>query len=90
LTCVRQKWLDQDIHGGVMHVQSDPQRSPNKTPRQRRANDPNDRPWTAVEKYKLRGLVDRRLPNEKIARTLRRPIASVIAMAASLGLPLGG
>jgi hypothetical protein len=71
-----------------MHVEPDSQGNPDrKTPRQRRASDPNDRAWTAVEKYKLRGLVDRRLPAGKIARTLRRPVASVAAMAASLGLP---
>lgn len=47
----------------------------------------NERPWTAVEKHKLRGMVDRGLPTSKIARNLRRPHASVVAMATSLGLP---
>lgn len=70
-----------------MQFQSGPQRVPDKTPRQR-VQASNDRPWTAVEKHKLRGLVDRQQPILKIARTLRRPLASVVAMASGLGLPL--
>lgn len=54
----------------------------------RRARKGNDRPWTAVERHKLRGLIDRGLPASTIARTLRRPLASITAMANSLGLHL--
>lgn len=70
-----------------MQFQSGPQQATHEKPRQRVLAS-NDRPWTAVEKYKLRGLVDRQLPILKIARTLRRPLTPVSAMASGLGLPL--
>lgn len=52
--------------------------------------DRNDRRWTAVERHKLRGLIGRGLPVDKIARTLRRPLASIELMATTLGLLLNG
>ncbi|MFK4719144.1 hypothetical protein ABIE89_000244 [Bradyrhizobium niftali] len=53
-----------------------------------RASKKNDRPWTAVERHKLRGLVEREMRASTIARSLKRSLASITAMAASLGLPL--
>jgi len=49
---------------------------------------PNQRSWTAVERRKLKGLMSLKVPPEKIARTLRRPVASVTAMANRLGLKI--
>ncbi|MEH2549784.1 hypothetical protein V1283_006429 [Bradyrhizobium sp. AZCC 2262] len=46
------------------------------------------RPWTAVEKHKLRGLVSRQVSAAKIAKQLRRPLASIRIMATSLGLTI--
>lgn len=46
------------------------------------------RPWTAVEKHKLKGLIEQGLSASKIARTLRRPLSSITVMAIGLGLPL--
>ncbi|WIW50226.1 hypothetical protein ML401_37920 (plasmid) [Bradyrhizobium sp. 62B] len=57
-----------------------------KTVAERRAGNRNGRPWTAVERHKLRGLIERGLPASTIARTLRRPLASITDMATSLGL----
>lgn len=54
----------------------------------RRASKKNDRRWTAVERYKLRGLIEREMPASAIARSLKRPLASITAMAATLGLTL--
>lgn len=56
----------------------------------RGASKTNDRRWTAVERHKLRGLIQREMPASAIARSLKRPLASITAMAASLGLLLKG
>jgi hypothetical protein len=70
-----------------MQFRSGPQEASDERPRQR-VQASNDRPWTAIEKHKLRGFVDRQQPTLKIAHTLRRSLASVVAMASDLGLPL--
>lgn len=46
------------------------------------------REWTAMEKCKLKGLAERSVPTEKIARTLRRSAAVTRAMASRLGIRL--
>ena len=46
------------------------------------------REWTAVEKFKLRGLAKQAHSARKIARTLKRPIDATVAMAAKLGYRL--
>jgi hypothetical protein len=48
----------------------------------------DEREWTAVEKYKLRGLANKNAPTVKIARVLKRSVASTATMAAKLGLSL--
>lgn len=45
-----------------------------------------ERPWTAVEKYKLKGLAGRRLSAAQISRHLKRPLASIRSMASNLGI----
>lgn len=72
-----------------MDFQSYPPGVQGEISQSRRADKSSERPWTAVEKYRLRGLIGQRVPIRKIARTLRRPIGSVAAVAASLGLPPG-
>ncbi|MCC8978142.1 hypothetical protein [Bradyrhizobium acaciae] len=46
------------------------------------------RPWTAAEKYKLRGLAKTNTPVEKIARSLNRSVTSTATTAARLGIVL--
>jgi hypothetical protein len=46
------------------------------------------RDWTAVEKYKLKGMAARRLPAHKIARALRRSVGTTRSMASKLGIHL--
>jgi hypothetical protein len=48
----------------------------------------DEREWTAVEKYKLRGLARKNASTEKIARVLKRSVASTATMAAKLGVSL--
>jgi len=48
----------------------------------------DQRSWTAVERYKLKGLINQKVPAKKIARTLKRPLTSITAMANRLGLPI--
>jgi hypothetical protein len=48
-----------------------------------------EREWTAVDKFRLKGLAKQGHSAEKIARALRRPIGDTIAMASRLGVPLG-
>lgn len=48
-----------------------------KTAAEQRVRNSNGRPWTAVERHKLRGLIERGLPASTIARTLRRPLVSI-------------
>lgn len=43
------------------------------------------REWTAVEKFKLKGLARQGYSAEKIARVLRRPVGTTIAVASKLG-----
>lgn len=57
-----------------MPVQTSPQNNSKKIAG-RRAGIQDDRPWTAVERHKLQGLIDRGLSTSTIARTLRRPLA---------------
>jgi hypothetical protein len=47
-----------------------------------------EREWTAVDKFRLKGLAKQALPAEKIARTLKRPIDATIMMATKLGYRL--
>jgi hypothetical protein len=47
-----------------------------------------EREWTAVDKFRLKGMAKQALPAGKIARTLRRPVDATIAMATKLGYPL--
>jgi hypothetical protein len=49
---------------------------------------PTEREWTAVDKFRLKGLAKQALPAEKIARTLKRPIDATIVMATKLGYRL--
>ena len=44
-----------------------------------------EREWTAVEKFRLKGLAKQAFPVEKIARTLKRPVDATVAMATKLG-----
>ncbi|WP_409903668.1 hypothetical protein [Bradyrhizobium sp.] len=46
----------------------------------------NDRVWTATAKHKLKGLAKQNVPIDKIARTLKRSVASTEAMIAKLGV----
>jgi hypothetical protein len=46
------------------------------------------REWTAVEKFKLKGLAERRLPAERIARLLRRSVGITRSMATRMGIQL--
>jgi hypothetical protein len=48
----------------------------------------DEREWTAVEKYRLRGLAKKNAPTAKIARVLKRSVASTATLAAKLGLSL--
>ena len=48
----------------------------------------NKREWTAVEKHKLKGLAKKNAPTTKIARLLKRSVASTAIMAAKLGISL--
>ncbi len=67
-----------------MHMprKSDPQ------PVESRARRPAAREWTAVEKYRLKGLAKQAYSAEKIARALRRSVDATVAMASKLGLQL--
>jgi hypothetical protein len=47
-----------------------------------------EREWTAVEKFRLKGLAKQTPSAAKIAKALRRPVSATIAMASKLGLPL--
>jgi hypothetical protein len=44
------------------------------------------REWTAVEKHKLKGLAERGLSAQKIARSLKRSVCITQAMASKLGI----
>jgi hypothetical protein len=56
----------------------------------RRSHEANraSREWTAVEKFKLKGLARQGYSAEKIARVLRRPVGTTIAVASKLGYRL--
>ncbi|QND71454.1 hypothetical protein [Tardiphaga robiniae] len=47
------------------------------------------REWTAVEKHKLKGLAERGLSVQKIARSLKRSVCITQAMASKLGIRFG-
>jgi hypothetical protein len=47
-----------------------------------------EREWTAVDKFRLKGIAKQALPAGEIARTLKRPIDAIIVMATKLGHPL--
>jgi hypothetical protein len=47
-----------------------------------------EREWTAVEKFRLKGLAKQARPAAKIARALGRPVGDTVAMASRLGVPL--
>ena len=46
------------------------------------------RQWTAVEKFRLKGLAKQALSAEKIARALGRSVGATVAMASKLGVSL--
>jgi hypothetical protein len=46
------------------------------------------REWTAVEKFRLKGLAKQGYSAERIARVLRRPVDTTIAIASKLGYRL--
>jgi hypothetical protein len=46
------------------------------------------RPWTATEIYKLKGLAQKKVGIEKIARALNRTAAATTAKARMLGVSL--
>jgi hypothetical protein len=46
------------------------------------------REWTAVEKYKLKGLAERKIPARKIARLLKRSVGITLSMASKMGIQL--
>jgi hypothetical protein len=46
------------------------------------------RAWTAVEKFRLKGLAKQAYSADKIARTLKRPVDATVAMATKLGYRL--
>jgi len=47
-----------------------------------------EREWTAVEKFRLKGLAKQSYSADRIARALRRPVDATVAMASRLGLHL--
>ncbi|WP_213737447.1 hypothetical protein [Bradyrhizobium sp. dw_411] len=49
---------------------------------------PAEREWTAVDKFRLKGMAKQALPAGKIARTLRRPVDATVTMATKLGYRL--
>ena len=63
------------------------QRKSSKQPRSHEANR-TSREWTAVEKFRLKGLAKQGYSAEKIARVLRRPVDTTIAVASKLGYRL--
>ena len=56
--------------------------------RTRRSANHTFREWTAVEKFKLKGLARQGYSTEKITRVLRRPVGTTIAVASKLGYRL--
>jgi len=64
------------------------QQTPDTQPTVLKANRPIFREWTAVEKFRLRGLAKQSYSAEKIARTLKRPVEATVAMATKLGFHL--
>jgi hypothetical protein len=58
-----------------------------KSGKQQRGHEANrtSREWTAVEKFRLKGLAKQGYSAEKIARVLRRPVDTTIATASKLG-----
>lgn len=48
-----------------MQSQIAPQKDAKERNTARRARNSSNRPWTAVERYKLRGLIDRGLPGSR-------------------------
>jgi hypothetical protein len=68
-----------------------PMTAPNQCanqPFRHRARRTAEREWTAVEKFRLRGLAKQAYSADKIARILRRPVDATVAMACKLGLYL--
>ena len=64
------------------------QRKSDKQPGGHETNRATAREWTAVEKFRLKGLAKQAHSAEKIARTLKRPVDATIAMATKLGYRL--
>jgi hypothetical protein len=48
----------------------------------------DQREWTAVEKFRLKGLAKQAYSADKIARVLKRPVDATVVMASRLGLQL--
>jgi hypothetical protein len=64
------------------------QRKPDKEPAGHETQPAASREWTAVEKFRLKGLAKQAHSAEKIARTLKRPVGATVAMATKLGYRL--
>jgi len=54
----------------------------------KRASRTDQREWTAVEKFRLKGLAKQAYSADKIARVLKRPVDATVAMAFRLGFQL--
>jgi hypothetical protein len=63
------------------------QRKSGEQPGRHEANR-TSREWTAVEKFRLKGLAKQGYSAAKIARVLRRPVDTTIAVASKLGYRL--
>jgi hypothetical protein len=63
-------------------------RKSRKQPFGRLASNKAPREWTAVEKFRLKGFAKQAYSAAKIAKVLRRPVDTTVAMASSLGLHL--
>jgi hypothetical protein len=64
------------------------QRKSDKQPAGHETNRATAREWTAVEKFRLKGLAKQDHSAAKIARTLKRPVDATVAMATKLGYRL--
>jgi hypothetical protein len=63
-------------------------RTSNKPAQVQKPKRSNAREWTAVEKFRLKGLAKQAHSAEKIARMLGRPVDATVAMASKLSVSL--
>ena len=82
------RWLDEEIAHRQIVTAATMQRKPDKYPARHETNRAAAREWTAVEKFRLKGLAKQAHSAEKIARTLKRPVDATVAMATKLGYRL--